>query len=515
MKRVSNAAVPMRVAGVPTLQVGPPRSSAPVLVVGDLICDHYVWGDVERVSPEAPVQILRWEREVNRLGGAANVALNLAALDCDVRIFGVVGNDREGRWLVRTLRRHGVDTEGVVFAHDRPTARKTRVVARGQQLLRIDREKVAPLARQDERTLLFELQRLLPAAAGVICSDYAKGVLTEGVLAALIGSRAAPTGREAPRAPLVLVDPKGRDFSKYRGADVLTPNAKELLEATSGLNSPIDPQPDLAKRAAWLIRETRVGAVLVTRGAEGMDLFEADGPRIQHTHVPVLQRHEVYDVTGAGDTVAAVLGMALCDGLAMPDATRLANAAAGIVVATFGTAVVDRDALRQVMNGGLSPCRSKILSEAALRARVAETKARGARVVFTNGCFDLLHAGHLHLLQRSRALGDLLVVAVNDDASVRRLKGPDRPFISQLSRAEMLAALRFVDYVTLFSADTPLRLIRLLRPDVLVKGADYTISEVVGRDIVESYGGRVERIPALPEFSTASLVEAIRRRGVA
>lgn len=492
-----------------------PTLSAPVIVVGDLICDHYVWGDVERVSPEAPVQVLRWDREASRLGGAANVALNLAALDCDVRMVGVVGADREGRWLVRTLRSSRVDTEGVLFVHDRPTARKTRVVARGQQLLRIDRETAAPIAQKDERALRLKLQRLLPGTAGIICSDYAKGVLTPGVLRAIVGDRTRASRPQPRRAPLVLVDPKGRDFSRYRGADVLTPNEKELIEATGGMHEGGDSAVDLDQRAEWLIRENGVGALLVTRGAEGMDLFEADGGRIRRTHVPVLQRHEVCDVTGAGDTVAAVMGMALFGGTAVQDAARLANAAAGIVVATIGTAVVDRDALRQVMNGGVSPCRSKILSETVLRKRVAEAKARGAKIVFTNGCFDLLHAGHLHLLQRCRALGDLLIVAVNDDASVRRVKGPDRPVMSQLLRAEMLAALRFVDCVTLFSEDVPLRLIRLLRPDVLVKGADYAIEEVVGRDIVESYGGRVERVPLLAEFSTTSLLDAIRRRGVA
>lgn len=524
-----------------------PNAERPVLVVGDLICDHYVWGDVERISPEAPVQVLRWAREADRPGGAANVAMNLAALGCRVRVAGVVGADRDGRWLTRALRARGIDTRGILTVRDRPTAQKTRIIARGQHLLRIDREEIAPLNRADERRLVARLGRLLAGVSGVICSDYGKGVLSPPVLSAVLRPSTDRMRGKAIRRPLVLVDPKGHDFLKYRGADILTPNEKELLEATRGAaGTNPDSEQDLARRARWLIRQTGLQALLLTRGAKGMDLFEVETDRagrrpglldpavrrepdrrpdlqvrhlrqirrsLRRTHIPVLQKHEVYDVTGAGDTSAAVMGMAVFRGLPFVDAARLANAAAGIVVSSIGTTVVDRKTLGQVTNGAFSPSRSKILSLSALRKRVGEARSHGAKIVFTNGCFDLLHGGHLNLLHRARALGDLLVVGLNDDRSVRRLKGTDRPLMGQTVRAELLASLRFVDYVTLFSDPTPLRLIRTLRPDVLVKGADYALDEVVGRETVDRYGGRVELIPLLPGFSTSALVRAIRHGG--
>ena len=255
--------------------------------------------------------------------------------------------------------------------------------------------------------------------------------------------------------------------------------------------------------------------MLVTRGAEGMDLFVHHDRRrgaIHRTQISVLQRHEVFDVTGAGDTVAAVMGLASAAGMPWAEAARLANAAAGIVVGTVGTAVAESETLARVVAGESSQALSKVLSRAALTARVADARAHGVRIVLTNGCFDLLHVGHLHLLQRARALGDMLVVAINDDASVKKLKGQSRPLIPEVQRAEMLAALRFVDYVTLFSESTPLRLIQVVRPDVLVKGGDYSPDQVVGRDVVERHGGRVEIVPLLPGLSTSGLVDAINRR---
>ena len=500
-----------------------PVAPGPILVIGDIICDHYVWGDVERISPEAPVQVLRWEREADRAGGAANVAMNLAALGCKVRLAGVVGKDPAGRWLLKTLRAQGIDTSGIIESAVRPTTTKTRIIARSQHLIRIDRESRHTLGARDEGRLLGAITRIRAKVSGIICSDYGKGVLTAAVLGAAIGRRPRRAlGPKRPADPIVLVDPKGRDFSKYRGADLLTPNERELMEADlTNLGNPGkggnhgNPGNSVTRRAQLLIDGLALKGLLVTRGAEGMDLFEA-GPRgsdkVRHTHVPVLQRHEVFDVTGAGDTVAAVMGLAISAGTPWADAARLANAAAGIVVGTVGTAVAESETLARVIAGEASQARSKVLSRSTLSARVAEARANGVRVVLTNGCFDLLHTGHLHLLQRARALGDVLVVAINDDASVKRLKGRGRPLIPEAQRAEMLAALRFVDYVTLFSESTPLRLIRAIRPDVLVKGGDYTLDQIVGRDLVERYGGRVEVVPLLPGLSTSILVEAIGRR---
>ena len=496
-----------------------PVAPGPILVVGDIICDHYVWGDVERISPEAPVQVLRWEREADRPGGAANVAMNLAALGCKVCLAGVVGRDAAGRWLLKTLRARGIDTSGIILSVARPTTTKTRVIARGQHMIRIDRESRLALSAKDESLLVSAIKRARAKLAGVICSDYGKGVLTASVLAAAGRRPARASGSEHSRRPIVLVDPKGHDFSKYRGADLLTPNEKELMEADLTNLGPRgnlgNPANLVESRAQLLIDRLALKGLLVTRGAEGMDLFEADptrGGKVRHTHIPVLQRHEVFDVTGAGDTVAAVMGLAISAGMPWAEAARLANAAAGIVVGTVGTAVAEAETLARVIAGEASQARSKVLSRSALSNRVGEARAHGERVVLTNGCFDLLHTGHLHLLQRARALGDILVVAINDDASVKRLKGQGRPLTPEAQRAEMLAALRFVDYVTLFSESTPLRLIQAVRPDVLVKGGDYTLDQIVGRDVVEGYGGRVEVVPLLPGLSTSNLVEAIGRR---
>jgi D-beta-D-heptose 7-phosphate kinase/D-beta-D-heptose 1-phosphate adenosyltransferase len=486
-----------------------PVAPGPILVVGDIICDHYVWGDVERVSPEAPVQVLRWEREADRPGGAANVAMNLAALGCTVHLAGIVGKDAAGQWLLRALGAAGVNTRGVIETADRPTTSKTRVIAQGQHLLRIDREVRHPITKADERRLVSAIARVGRRACAVICSDYAKGVLTKAVLAACT---AGPRRR---RARLVLVDPKGRDFGKYRGADLLTPNEKELMQADLPSELPQGQQDSVAHRAELMVKALGLRAILVTRGPHGMDLFEAERSRrrVRHTHIPVLQRHEVFDVTGAGDTVAAAIGLAAAAGLPLADAARLANAAAGIVVGTVGTTVADAETLAHVIDGEASQARAKVLSKAALVARVADARARGARIVVTNGCFDLLHVGHLHLLQRARALGDLLVVAINADRSVRRLKGPNRPVIPAAQRAEMLAALAFVDYVVVFPEPTPLRLIQAVRPDVLVKGGDYTPDQIVGRQVVERRGGQVVVVPQLPGLSTSKLVDTIHGRG--
>jgi len=433
--------------------------------------------------------------------------------------------------LLKTLRARGIDTSSIIESVARPTTTKTRIIARGQHMIRIDRESRLALSAKDESLLVSAIKRVRAKLAGVICSDYGKGVLTASVLAAAAGRRRAAGGYKHSADPIVLVDPKGHDFSKYRGADLLTPNEKELMEADltnlgnrGNRENPANhgnranrgnPENPVEPRAQLLIDRLALKGLLVTRGAEGMDLFEAAptrGGKVRHTHIPVLQRHEVFDVTGAGDTVAAVMGLAISAGVPWTEAARLANAAAGIVVGTVGTAVAESETLTRVIAGEASQARSKVLSRSTLSKRVAEARAHGVRVVLTNGCFDLLHTGHLHLLQRARALGDVLVVAINDDASVRRLKGRGRPLIPEAQRAEMLAALRFVDYVTLFSEPTPLRLIQAVRPDVLVKGGDYTLDQIVGRDIVERYGGRVEVVPLLPGLSTSNLVEAIGRR---
>lgn len=423
-----------------------PIPPAPILVVGDIMCDHYVWGDVERISPEAPVQVLRWQREADRPGGAANAALNLAALGCRVRLVGVVGSDEAGRWIVRTLKRAGVDTKGIIRTTDRPTTLKTRVMARGQHMLRIDRETRTPLHDRNEKRVIAAVRRARKGAAGIVCSDYDKGVLTARVFRAIV---------EGPRTPFVAVDPKSRNFRKYRGADLLTPNEKELTEATPQIRD-AQPEGDVKRRAESLMRQLGFKALLVTRGSRGMDLFEYVGRTIRRTHIPALQRHEVFDVTGAGDTVAAVLTMATAGGAPLAEAARIANAAAGIVVGMVGTAVADPETLARMIGGEASQARSKVLAPRALAARIAEARSHGSTVVFTSGSFESLGVADLQALQRARARGELLVVGVNGNPGT----GPQR--------AEMLAALRFVDYVTLFPERSAARLVRELRPDIVV-----------------------------------------------
>jgi len=469
-----------------------------VLVAGDLMLDRYVWGDVDRISPEAPVQVLRWRAENEALGGAANVAHNLAALGCEVRLLGIVGEDAEGERFLALAGEAGVDTRFVQRLGGRPTISKTRLLARSQHVLRVDKEADAFPPPAAEEALLAALSGALEGVEGVICSDYLKGVLsprlTQTLLAQARGLKLS-----------AVVDPKGRDYAKYRGARALTPNLAEVALA-SGL--PVDSEENLEKAARKLIEETRAELILVTRGAGGMTLF---GPKGRLSHEPA-RALEVYDVTGAGDTAAALFGLALFGGLPPAEAARLANLGAGIAVGKVGTAVVTPAELEAAQEGRREGAGEKVLSPADLLRRLHRERAQGRKVVFTNGCFDLIHVGHIQYLQQARRLGDLLVIGLNDDDSVRRLKGPGRPLIGGRQRAELLGALACVDFVVFFGEDTPLKLIEAVRPDILVKGGDYGPDQVVGKDAVESHGGRVEVLPYVEGFSTTQIVETIVER---
>ena len=466
-----------------------------VLVVGDLMLDEYLWGRTERISPEAPVQVVEIERDELRLGGAGNVLNNLVVLGCQVEMASVLGDDGDGRLLHGMLVAEGIGTGGVFFAPGRTTSRKTRVLASHQQMLRIDRESRAPLATEQEETLLHYLRGALDAFSVILVSDYLKGVLSERVLEAL-----CEQGRA--RGIPVVIDPKGRDFAKYRGATALTPNRREAQTA-AGID--IVDEASLLAAGEKLRRQLDLETLVLTRSEEGMSLFRRNG---RHLHLPTEAR-EVFDVSGAGDTVLAFLGAGLGCGLDIGAAARLANLAAGIVVGKLGTSTVSPDELRhaallQSSDGGM-----KIRSRESLASLLATARRQGRKVVFTNGCFDLLHVGHVRYLQRARQLGDLLVLGLNSDASIRRLKGPQRPLIGEEERAHILAALDCIDFVTIFDEDTPLELLELLRPDILVKGGDYIPERVVGRELVESYGGRVELIPFVDGKSTTGIIEKI------
>ena len=465
------------------------------LIIGDLMIDEYLWGKAERISPEAPVQVVDVVREELRLGGAGNVANNLVALGCAVTVCSVIGGDENGTILRHVFTGKGVDVSGLFEDPMRRTSKKSRVVAAHQQIVRIDRESREPLRPEFEGEITAFIRGKAAEYDVILVSDYLKGVLTEGVLTTII-----EIGRE--HGIPVVIDPKGSDYGKYRGATILTPNRREA-EIASGMK--ITDDESLARTAEALLCRGGLAALLITRSDEGMSLFQASGSTV---HIPTTAR-EVYDVTGAGDTVLAVMGLVLACGRGFEEAARLANVAAGIAVGKLGTSTVSPAEIINEVGLGHRDSDAKIKNRDVLAAIIDEERKRGKRVVFTNGCFDLLHVGHVKYLQKARSFGDILVLGLNSDASVRRLKGDKRPLIGEEERAHLLAALDCIDYVTLFDEDTPLELIKSVKPMVLVKGGDYSPEGVVGKDVVESYGGRVELVEFVDGRSTTNIIEKI------
>ncbi|MCP3177567.1 bifunctional D-glycero-beta-D-manno-heptose-7-phosphate kinase/D-glycero-beta-D-manno-heptose 1-phosphate adenylyltransferase HldE [Desulfuromonas sp. KJ2020] len=466
-----------------------------ILVVGDLMLDEYLWGRSDRISPEAPVPIVNITGEDLRLGGAGNVANNLLSLGCRVRVASVLGEDADGRRLQELLQARRIEVDGLVWDSGRTTSRKSRILASNQQMLRIDREVCTPISAADEERLLAKVRQMLPDVQGILLSDYLKGVLTEKVVQEIIALGLAA-------ALPVVIDPKGTDYRKYRGATLLTPNRKET-QLASGI--PMVDESSLRRAGRQLFDELELEALVVTRSEEGMTLFLPNG---QEEHFPTLAR-EVFDVSGAGDTVLASLGACLAAGVSVNQAARLSNLAAGIVVGKVGTSTVSPEEILEELSHQHKDSDLKIRSAASVKRLLESERQKGRAIVFTNGCFDLLHVGHVKYLQKARRLGDLLVLGLNSDASIRRLKGPKRPLIDQDERAHILAALDCIDYVVIFDEDTPLELIREVRPHILVKGGDYQADQVVGKDVVESYGGRVELITFVDGKSTTNIVEKI------
>ncbi len=471
-------------------------SQLKILVVGDIMLDRYIHGDVERISPEAPVPVLRHARRYERAGGAANVAMNLAGLGCQTFLSGFWGADAEQAELAALLDRAGIDTVGVVSS-SLPTISKTRIVGRTQQLLRLDIE-------SRDNPPAIEAQRLQQRAAdlvakvhAVILSDYAKGALSTALCEAVI--RAAHTSGIP-----VLADPKTPDFSKYTGATTVCPNLGELAAATGIEAHHTD---ELLAAGQALVAEHDLKFLTVTMSEKGISVLRKGTNGIFHS--PARAR-EVFDVSGAGDTVIATLAAGLAAGLQIETAVELANLAAGIVVGKVGTVPIARHELVAALTPSTTlAAGEKILDLDRIKLRVAEWRASGETIVFTNGCFDLLHVGHITLLEDCRRFGSKLVLGLNADASVCRLKGPARPIVSERERARVMAALAAVDAVVLFEEDTPLELIRALKPNVLVKGGDYTIETVVGHEDVLAYGGRVEIVPIVEGFSTTNIVKKL------
>ncbi len=475
-----------------------------VLCVGDVMLDRYIYGDVSRVSPEAPAQVLAVQREENAPGGAGNVALNLASLGARCILIGVVGNDLAGRALASTFASNG----GRVEAHltldpARPTTTKVRFVSEhhSTHLLRADWEMAEPIDAKREAEIFTHAKKALKTCGALIVSDYGKGTLTPKLIAALIAA-----AKQAKKP--VIVDPKGDDYRIYRGAAVITPNRAELSRA---VRREAKSNEEIAAAAQALTKTAGAGAILVTRSEHGMTLVVRGKKPVHITALPT----KVRDVSGAGDTVVATVAAMLALGADLESAARAANAAAAVAVSKRGTAVVTFTELRaRLLPGALRMYEEKIADEPELLdERLDEWRQAGLRIGFTNGCFDLLHPGHIRVLAEARAACDRLVVGLNSDASARRLKGPGRPVQNENARAEVLAALEVVDLVVLFGQDTPLELIRRVRPHVLVKGGDYKKSEVVGHQIVERAGGEVILVDLVPGQSTTRLVERAKPTG--
>lgn len=469
----------------------PSFDRAHILVIGDVMLDRYWHGGTTRISPEAPVPVVKVGQVEDRPGGAANVALNIAALGAGASLIGVVGEDEAGMVLQSRLKAAGIRTDFQVSTL-RPTITKLRVVSRHQQLLRMDFEE--QFQAEDCDQFLQKARVLMPYMDAMVLSDYAKGSLQIAPeLIALAKQFSVP----------VLVDPKGKDFSRYRGATLLTPNFVEFESVVGRCRT----EQDIVERGAALVRELDLQGILVTRGEQGMTLLRAGQPEL---HLPARAR-EVFDVTGAGDTVISVLAAAIASGQSIPEAMALANLAAGIVVAKQGTATVNSPELRRAVQSEQGSERG-VVSEEQLLIAIEDARASGERIVFTNGCFDIIHAGHVGYLEEARMQGDRLIVAVNGDASIRRLKGEGRPINPVDRRMAVLAALESVDWVLFFDDDTPEHLLETIKPDVLVKGGDYREDQVVGADIVKANGGSVKVLGFVESCSTTAIVNKIREQ---
>ncbi|QEY17105.1 bifunctional D-glycero-beta-D-manno-heptose-7-phosphate kinase/D-glycero-beta-D-manno-heptose 1-phosphate adenylyltransferase HldE [Cellvibrio sp. KY-GH-1] len=469
----------------------PNFESAHILVVGDVMLDRYWHGMSSRISPEAPVPVVKVSQTEDRPGGAGNVALNMAALGSSVSLIGIVGNDEAGQILQHRLRAAKIDIDFLVST-TKPTITKLRVISRHQQLLRMDFEDKFDLS--DSADFIGKVRAAIRNCDVLVLSDYAKGSLQDCQTLIRIARDAGVP---------VLVDPKGHDFVRYRGANILTPNFHEFETVVGKCTS----EQDLVQKGKALMQDLGLQALLITRGEQGMTLLRPSQPEL---HLPARGR-EVFDVTGAGDTVIATLAAAIAAGHSMPEATALANLAAGIVVGKLGTAAVSAPELRRAIIAEQGAQRG-VVSEEQLLMAIEDARASGERLVFTNGCFDIIHAGHVGYLEEARKQGDRLIVAVNSDASIRRLKGSGRPINPLDRRMAVLAGLEAVDWVVSFDEDTPERLLRRVKPDVLVKGGDYSEDQVVGGNIVKPYGGKVKVLSFYDNCSTTSIVNKIRKQ---
>lgn len=466
-----------------------------ILIAGDLMLDKYIGGMVKRISPEAPVPVLNTTWERSRLGGAGNVVNNIQALSATSRVLSCIGTDENGNIIQQLLESAGADTSFLMRDDDVFTITKTRIVAKNQQVVRVDKEKTNAIPKHffDEAETHFG--EIFEGVHALVLSDYGKGILSSSFTQALI--------REARKRKIpVLVDPKGADWRKYTGATICTPNLSELSEAC-GKELSQEMEEDIRANALELCRKLDMQYILVTRSEKGMSLVHRDGIK---TDFPA-KKKEVIDVSGAGDTVISTMALGMASEINISECCHLANSAAGVVVSKFGTATVS---LNELIGAELFAVGKKRIEQDEIRYLASYLHDQGKRIVFTNGCFDLVHAGHVFSLEQAKAFGDVLIVGINSDASVRRLKGEKRPIVNENDRAYLLQSLSVVDYVFVFDDDTPEKLIRMIEPDVLAKGKDYEGKIVVGSDVVESRGGSVQLIDLKPGLSTTSIIQKIK-----
>lgn len=469
-----------------------------IIVIGDVMLDRFIAGTVSRISPEAPVPVLTAQDERVSIGGAGNVAANLTSLGACVKIFGIIGKDDSGNKLSQLLKQTEIDSNGLISDPERITTTKTRIISRNQQIVRIDHEQVNPvpdaIRKKMVRYYINSLNKFRPD--GIIISDYAKGLMTRELCKEIIKHGSL-------KNIFVAVDPKGKDFARYRGATVITPNQTEA-EEVCGIN--IVGEATLKKAMKKLSKLTGIDNIIITRGNRGIS-YCVGGQNINT--VPSNAR-EIFDVTGAGDTVVSVLTLSYLSSKSWEASVRIANAAAGMVVGRVGTVSVTQRDLVNAFVDNRDLKLQKIVSRNFLLESLSQLRKDNKKITFTNGCFDLFHKGHLHLLNEAGHFGDVLIVGVNDDDSVKRIKGEQRPYIPALDRARMIAELESVDFVVVFAEDTPLELIKMIRPDVLIKGSDYRNKKVIGGEFVESSGGKVRFIEQLKGISTSTLLSKIR-----
>ena len=469
-----------------------------IIVIGDLMIDEYLWGNVDRISPEAPVPVVSVERESYTLGGAGNVINNLISVGAQVSVASAIGTGINADILIKTFADMKLDTSGLIRDPNRPTTKKTRIIAANQQVLRIDRETTRPITELAASHIYNFLEKHISTSHAILFSDYGKGLLSPDLLKRLIDLANyynKPT----------LCDPKGLSFKKYAGTFIITPNKKE---ASLAAGVEIKDTDSLIAAGEKLLSDIPVKNVLITCGKDGMVLFEEGHP----PHMISAKARQVFDVSGAGDTVLAVLGMAVAAGLSLAEGATLANLAAGLVVGKVGTAPIEKEELQEALDTAGKHAVPKLKNLTTLTYLVNRLKADGKRIVLANGCFDLLHAGHIRFLAKAKEMGDVLIVALDTDESVRILKGEGRPILGEKERVQIISALDSVDYVTVFSSDKLFELLQAIRPDILIKGSNYTSEMVRGHEVVEKFGGRVELLPITEKMSSTRIINQIKNR---